>query len=216
MSNPCLIRVSFVAKIFADNEEFDRRHAESGTEFNASAALALNLRRSTSRRGSHRSKGFFMKRYLKAISAVAVLAGGLAVFAQAPPAKKEKAVKTAPAKKEDDKRNDAQDDKDLVAFMRMKLNHSQKVLEGLVTEDFKLMADHSNQMALLVHDENWMVVETPDYRHHSADFQMVANRLTKAAREENLDGATLAYVDLMMSCVNCHKYTRGVRLAARR
>jgi cytochrome c556 len=154
-----------------------------------------------------------MKKHVKAVSVMVVLAGALVVYGQTPPAKKDKPTKAAASAKED--KPDADENRDLAAFMRMQLNHSQKALEGLVTEDFKLMAHHSNQMALLVQDENWMIVETPEYRHHSADFQMVANRLTEAARTENLDGATLAYVDLMMSCVNCHKYTRGVRLAAR-
>ncbi len=82
-------------------------------------------------------------------------------------------------------------------------------------EDFKLIAHHSAKMALLVEDENWMVSETPEYKHYSADFQTVANRLAKAAREENLDAATLAYVDLTMNCVNCHRHTRGDKLALR-
>jgi hypothetical protein len=148
-----------------------------------------------------------------AVAALAAVSGALVVYAQTPPAKKEKPAKPAPAATPAKAETVA--DKDLSAFMRLKLDHSQKVLEGLVVEDFKLIAHHSNQMALLVQDENWMVLQTPEYRHYSADFQMIANRLTEAAREENLDGAALAYVDLTMSCVNCHKYTRGARVAAR-
>ncbi|HVC95778.1 MAG TPA: hypothetical protein VND64_18945 [Pirellulales bacterium] len=154
-----------------------------------------------------------MKKRMLAAAALVAVSGALVVYAQTPPAKKEKPAKQTPAAKP--AKPDTAVDKNLAAFMRMKLDHSQKVLEGLVVEDYKLIAHHSNQMALLVLDENWMVLQTPEYRHHSADFQMVANRLTEAAREENLDGATLAYVDLTMSCVNCHKYTRGARFAAR-
>lgn len=105
---------------------------------------------------------------------------------------------------------------DVAAFMRLKLSHSQKVLEGVALEDFELIAKNAQQMGLLAQDENWQVFQTPEYRHHSADFQRIAADLTKAAQNKNLDGAALAYVQLTMSCVNCHKYTRGVRMASAR
>lgn len=99
------------------------------------------------------------------------------------------------------------------AFMRLKLEHSQKVLEGLTLEDFELTAKHAQQIALLTEDETWKVFQTLEYRHHSAEFQRIANELTKQAQKKNLDGAALAYVQMTMSCVNCHKYVRGVRMA---
>lgn len=99
------------------------------------------------------------------------------------------------------------------AFMRLKLDHSQKVLEGLTLEDFELVAKHAQQIALLTEDETWKVFQTLEYRHHSAEFQRIANELTKQAQKKNLDGAALAYVQMTMSCVNCHKYVRGVRMA---
>jgi cytochrome c556 len=97
--------------------------------------------------------------------------------------------------------------------MRLKLEHSQKVLEGLTLEDFELAAKHAQQIALLTEDETWRVYQTLEYRHHSAEFQRIANDLTKQAQKKNLDGAALAYVQMTMSCVNCHKYVRGIRTA---
>ena len=44
-------------------------------------------------------------------------------------------------------------------------------------------------------------------------FRRQANALTKAAQEKNLDAATLAYVRLTMSCVDCHKFVRGKIIA---
>ena len=70
------------------------------------------------------------------------------------------------------------------------------------------------QLALLAQDANWRVFQTPEYRHHSADFQRIAGDLTKAAKARNGDAAALAYVQLTMSCVNCHKYVRSVRMAS--
>lgn len=103
---------------------------------------------------------------------------------------------------------------DVAALMKLKLKHSQQVLEGVAVEDFDQIAKNSQQLALLAQDANWLVYQTPEYRHHSADFRRIADNLTKAAKERNGDAAALAYVQLTMSCVNCHKYVRGVRMVS--
>jgi cytochrome c556 len=98
-------------------------------------------------------------------------------------------------------------------FMRAKLSHSQKVLEGLTTEDFDLIAKNSQAMSLLSQATNWQVLQTQDYLQQSQDFRRTADALTEAAGKKNLDGAALAYVELTMKCINCHKYVRRVRMA---
>ena len=108
---------------------------------------------------------------------------------------------------------DAGDRDTIRVFMRAKLDHSQKVLEGLTTDDLPLVAKHAQELALLSHAANWQVLQTEDYLQHSLEFRRAANAVTKAAREKNLDGATLAYVSMTMNCVKCHKYVRGTRVA---
>ncbi len=103
--------------------------------------------------------------------------------------------------------------KPLRDFMRLKLEHSQKVLEGLVTDDHTLVSKHSQEMSLLSQEAAWAVLQTPEYFEHSAEFRRIANDLTEAARQKNLDGASFKYVELTMKCITCHKYVRGVRLA---
>jgi cytochrome c556 len=98
-------------------------------------------------------------------------------------------------------------------FMRVKLSHSQKVLEGLTTQDFDMIAKNSEAMSLLSLETNWQVLQTAEYLDRSKDFRRTADALTEAAKKKNLDGTALAYVELTMNCVNCHKYVRGVRLA---
>jgi cytochrome c556 len=63
-------------------------------------------------------------------------------------------------------------------------------------------------MSLLCVDEEWMVLQTPEYRERSNEFRRSVNAITEAARSKNLDAATLAYVDATMKCVACHKYVR--------
>lgn len=93
-------------------------------------------------------------------------------------------------------------------FMRLKLGYSQNVLEGVVMEDFDMIAKNSQAMALLTEDENWMLLQTPEYRTYSSEFKQIANRLTQAAKEKNLDGAALDYVQMTLNCVECHKHVR--------
>jgi cytochrome c556 len=97
--------------------------------------------------------------------------------------------------------------------MRAKLAHSQKLLEGLTTANFDLLAKHSQELALLSQATNWNVLQTEDYLQHSIEFRRAANAVTEAAKQKNLDGATLAFVDMTMKCVRCHKYVRGVSMA---
>ena len=95
-------------------------------------------------------------------------------------------------------------------FMRVKLSHSEKVLEGLTIEDFDLIAKNAQAMSLLSQATNWQVLQTAEYLEQSRDFRHTADALTEAAKKKNLDGAALAYVELTMKCINCHKYVRRV------
>jgi len=96
----------------------------------------------------------------------------------------------------------------LAAFMKAKLEHSEKVLEGLAREDYQLIARHSQAISLLCEDEMWAVLKTPEYMERSNEFRRSVNEITDAARRRNLEAAAFAYVDTTMKCVSCHKYVR--------
>jgi cytochrome c556 len=100
---------------------------------------------------------------------------------------------------------------DVQNFMQVKLEDSKKVLEGLTTENFDLIVKNSQAMSLLSEDTLWQVLQTPEYNQRSADFRRITDRLTDAARKKSLDGAALAYVELTMNCIECHKYVRDQR-----
>ena len=99
----------------------------------------------------------------------------------------------------------------LSKFMRAKLVHSQKILEALALEDFAQLAKHSQDLKLLSQESNWNVLQTEQYVLHSDDFRRRADALTDAAKKKNLDGASLAFVELTLNCVQCHKHVRDVR-----
>ena len=99
----------------------------------------------------------------------------------------------------------------LSAFMKVKLVHAEKTLEGLAKADFDLIAKHSQAISLLCEDELWMVLKTPEYQERSNEFRRSVNAITNAARKQNLEAATLAYVDATLKCVSCHQHLRKMR-----
>lgn len=99
-------------------------------------------------------------------------------------------------------------------FMRDKLELSQRVLEGLANEDYDLIIAKGTKLSAMSRDADWRVFENPNYDQQSAIFRRHVDSLVKAAKDKNLDAATLAYVRVTMSCVDCHKLVRGKLLAA--
>jgi hypothetical protein len=119
-------------------------------------------------------------------------------------------ISTAAAVTAQEQSTDTPPDK-VSKFMRAKLVHSQKLLEALALEDFAQLAKHSQDLKLLSQESNWNVLQTEQYLLHSEDFRRRADALTQAAKKKNLDGASLAYVELTLNCVQCHKHLRDVR-----
>jgi hypothetical protein len=110
----------------------------------------------------------------------------------------------------------AEPDRDKVAsLMRKKLEHSQKVLEGVTTADYKMIATHAEELIAISKETEWKVLKTPKYELYSNDFRGKAEELIKNAEAKNLDAAALSYVDLTLSCVKCHKYMREERMSRR-
>jgi hypothetical protein len=97
-------------------------------------------------------------------------------------------------------------------IMRLKLKHTQTVLEGLAVKDFKKIRTSADELLFLTKEEEWKVLSTPDYENYSNEFRRNVQSLTKNARDENLDACALSYVEMTLTCVRCHKYVREVRM----
>ena len=102
----------------------------------------------------------------------------------------------------------------LRAFMRKKLAASQSVLEGLVVEDFEMIAEGARQLKITATAGEFMVSNDEIYINYADDFRRVVNKLAVAAKEKRLEGATLAYLDMTMKCVDCHKHVRNAPIAS--
>jgi hypothetical protein len=55
-------------------------------------------------------------------------------------------------------------------IMRAKLDHSQKILEAVVTSDWQLRDRQSRDMARVVQDPAWSSLVMPEYIRHSEAF----------------------------------------------
>ena len=93
-------------------------------------------------------------------------------------------------------------------FMQAKLRHSQKILEGLATENFDMIGKHAQEMSLLSLESHWNVLRTQRYIDESADFRHAIERLREAANAKKIDAAALGYVDVTLKCIHCHTYVR--------
>ena len=98
-------------------------------------------------------------------------------------------------------------------FMRKKLSAAQDVIEGLALEDFEKIEAGGKQLQASSAAAEFRVINDKVYAEFSDDFHRTAGKLVKAAREKRLEGATLAFMDLTMNCVDCHKFSRGVLVA---
>jgi hypothetical protein len=63
-------------------------------------------------------------------------------------------------------------------------------------------------MSILNYLERWSRADQPRYKQQVAAFDMANKELTKQAAAKNIDGAVLAYNQLTISCVQCHKIVR--------
>lgn len=98
--------------------------------------------------------------------------------------------------------------------MKSKLAASQKILEGIATENFTTIAEQARKLELFSRAAAWSAHSTPEYRRFTEDFRRHASALAKNAQNRNLDAATVSWFQLTVSCVNCHKYMRGDEVAS--
>jgi len=93
-------------------------------------------------------------------------------------------------------------------WMRQKVQASQAILTGLANADFQAIGQNAAAMSAVEQLEKWLRADSPGYRTQLRLFEFANRELIRAAREKNLDAATLAYNQLTISCVNCHKIVR--------
>ena len=99
------------------------------------------------------------------------------------------------------------------ALMREKLDHAQKILEGTTSEVYDLVLKHAAELRRLTGEKEWKVLPTVEYNQLSMEFLRSVESLETAAKAKEQDAVDLAYLNLTMKCMYCHKYVRTTREA---
>jgi len=102
-------------------------------------------------------------------------------------------------------------EKKVSQLMHRKLESSQKILEGLATNNFDQIAKNADELITISKEAEWKVLKTENFELYSNDFRRQADTLIKNAKDKNVDAAALTYVELTLTCVRCHKHVRESR-----
>src|SRR5678815_5558012 len=79
-------------------------------------------------------------------------------------------------------------------FAGTRSTYAQTEKESGVKEAMRQKVGHSQQV--------------PEYELFLNEFRRNAQELMKAGQQKNLDAASLAYVQMTLSCVSCHQFIR--------
>jgi hypothetical protein len=99
-------------------------------------------------------------------------------------------------------------------YMKQKLEMSQNILSSLTQGDFKSVEQNALQMNVVNALEKLVAKDQPHYKEYMRQltvFETANRELQRMASEKNIEGATLAYTQMTVSCVQCHKLIRDAK-----
>lgn len=102
----------------------------------------------------------------------------------------------------------SQSDPTTRTLMKAKASYAHNLLDAVVQEDFETIRDQAFRLKAVTETADWNATEAPWYVHESDAFIRATDQLYEAAKAEDGNAATLAFMDLTMRCVQCH---RGMR-----
>jgi hypothetical protein len=90
-------------------------------------------------------------------------------------------------------------------IMWRKLDLSHNVLDALALDDFEALEAYAEDLEALGAAGFLFILDTDEYRIQAQEFRAAARALRRAAQEENTEAGALAYVDLTLRCIRCHR-----------
>jgi hypothetical protein len=93
-------------------------------------------------------------------------------------------------------------------FMRQKLTYAQGVLEGITLEKFDLVITNAAKLRDMSLTNAFVLLGNREYQTYKTNFQMSVDALTAAAKDQNHEKATEAYMKMTQSCFDCHQTFR--------
>ncbi len=159
----------------------------------------------------------FLTITMSALTVAAIAFVAKANIADETPAAQESAAGKFIKAAADEKKKSADDKEEVEAllaeFMQKKLDASSRILRGLMIEDYELIEKNADTLLKMSHAEKWRASNDMMYLQHSTQFRNVVDDLRQKAKKKSPDGASLAWVNVTMSCIQCHQWVRNVVLA---
>lgn len=99
-------------------------------------------------------------------------------------------------------------------MMQAKLSHTQKVLEGLVTQDFEAIETSAAALSKISLSPPPDLTKAGDksdkqvYEHFRMEFARLAGQLEGHARRKELEATAYVQQNLTATCIACHDYIR--------
>jgi len=90
-------------------------------------------------------------------------------------------------------------------IMWKKLDISHGVLDAIALDDFEALEAYASDLVTLSLAGELNISDDQAYRRQSREFREAALALGRAARERKVESAALAYVDLTLRCISCHR-----------
>ena len=89
--------------------------------------------------------------------------------------------------------------------MEKKLEYAQDILKALMNEDFDRLERDVKLMKVFTRLEGMYGARQPGYREQLAKFQDSVTALSTSVIEKNHETASKAYLNMVRSCIDCHK-----------
>lgn len=101
------------------------------------------------------------------------------------------------------------------SLMQQKLHHAQELLAALAIADYDGMTEHSRELQRISLEARWSQPPSNNYAAFGDDFRNALDRLIASSEKQNIDGAALNYVQVVLTCIECHKVVREGESIAR-
>lgn len=100
-------------------------------------------------------------------------------------------------------------DQPMSVWMEKKLEYSQAIFKGLALGDMDNVTLNARRMNLVGKVEGFARKKNRPYQTQLHTFDAVSHEIMKQAAKGNIEGATLAFNQLTVNCVQCHKLLRA-------
>ena len=97
------------------------------------------------------------------------------------------------------------------SLMKAKAGYAHRLLDAVVLGDLETARDQAFRLKAVAETADWNVMDTPEYVRESEAFIRATDRLLQSAGSKNPEAVALAYVEVTLSCVHCHRYVSAQR-----